>query len=395
MLINQNKQRATTNAIPSKWGCQASVRLAAIYILLLINLPVCAQLPWYLLSDATTVDCSTKIEVDKNKTRTIFAAEGISPANLLIDFSSDFAINRHQSGESGKHWETIVSTDEDGVKAKISFHWKSDTQPIENENICVVRGSRSYGSDGKLMQEFEAELPIAEGRKIGKNNIRLEFSNGQLTVFAGNPERVYAGSLEIGSVTEVEIAANSKLKLSDLKLTRSADCPNLSGDAAHCAFSPEGLPQIALNELGEITAKGIGGYWQPLDRETDAKWAIPAERYFLAIAPHSDLLPIIGVDQPFVESRYSAHTGLPAQLHENAPLYDIFAIDGDRGELKGELFATPFADYYELRWLDTSGDPILFDLTASLENDAILTLYFPLWHCTLRFSRSIPSKSFK
>ena len=58
--------------------------------------------------------------------------------------------------------------------------------------------------------------------------------------------------------------------------------------------------------------------------------------------------------------------------------------------VKGRLKPTVFIDHYDLEWTDATFETIDRDIHASVTDNAILTLSFPLLNTTFRFSKMPP-----
>ncbi|MCH5346984.1 MAG: hypothetical protein J1E63_07730 [Muribaculaceae bacterium] len=57
------------------------------------------------------------------------------------------------------------------------------------------------------------------------------------------------------------------------------------------------------------------------------------------------------------------------------------------GMVKGHLSPTIFANHYNVTWNDSQAEPITLDVSANVEQGAILSIAFPRYRATLRFSR--------
>lgn len=56
--------------------------------------------------------------------------------------------------------------------------------------------------------------------------------------------------------------------------------------------------------------------------------------------------------------------------------------------IKGRLKAMPFAAHWDLLWYDSDMRLISRDINASMEQNSILSLNFPLMKSTIRFYRA-------
>lgn len=142
----------------------------------------------------------------------------------------------------------------------------------------------------------------------------------------------------------------------------------------YAAIAP---PVWTLNELKEYFAKSIDpleGFWTYLDRTNNPDEAYPGGRYTLATVANG-------------------HQG-----------YDIIMVGGAThypriwqcGTIKGELLPTIFVDTYRLRWRTAKGEwmDINHDLSATIDNNALLTLRFPIVDTTIRLSK-VPLSSLR
>lgn len=108
------------------------------------------------------------------------------------------------------------------------------------------------------------------------------------------------------------------------------------------------------------------GIWKALDRNTDSRYALPGGRYTLAIVPAD------------AQGEYDILYLEGAEVHSSS---------WTAGMRKGKLKPTAFKDHYDLIWYDSAMECIEYDATASVEQETILSLNFPLLKSTLRFVR--------
>ena len=109
------------------------------------------------------------------------------------------------------------------------------------------------------------------------------------------------------------------------------------------------------------------GFWAYFDRDTDPALASIGGSYELATVPRDD----------------------------GEPGYFIIYLGGARpgsqwrpGEVKGILSPTIFSHHYDLVWLDEQGLSMTAEQSATFDaSGALLTLSFPLYKATVRFSR--------
>lgn len=114
------------------------------------------------------------------------------------------------------------------------------------------------------------------------------------------------------------------------------------------------------------------GIWDYLDAETDDRRARRGGRYSLAIVPSAqgqgwDLIYLGGATVN--SGRWTT------------------------GMLKGRLRPTIFKDHYDVEWIDATFSPMTLDVSAQIEQDAVITFSFPRYKSSLRFSlRPIPRR---
>lgn len=116
------------------------------------------------------------------------------------------------------------------------------------------------------------------------------------------------------------------------------------------------------------SSDSIEGFWKYLDRQNDPRYAKLGGRYVIALVKD-----------------------------DNEPgAYDIIYIDGAEtmgqcwysGMRKGRLRPTIFQSHYDLCWYDSTFESHTEDVHASITDNSILTLSFPMLKTTLRFSKA-------
>ena len=118
-----------------------------------------------------------------------------------------------------------------------------------------------------------------------------------------------------------------------------------------------------------ISASGdpLEGYWSYLDRENDPDYARMGGRYLLAMVKSADVSG--GYDILYID-------GAEVMAKECQPLMR-----------KGRLRPTIFMSHFDLEWVDSTFADMTDDIHASVTDNAILTLSFPLLKTTMRFSK--------
>lgn len=97
-----------------------------------------------------------------------------------------------------------------------------------------------------------------------------------------------------------------------------------------------------------------------------------------------------------VRARRGGRYSLAVVASESGDGWDIIylggaAVNSDKwvpGMLKGHMRRTIFKDHYDVEWIDATFRPMRFDVSAQIEQGAILQFNFPRYKSTLRFSLS-------
>lgn len=131
--------------------------------------------------------------------------------------------------------------------------------------------------------------------------------------------------------------------------------------------APRRVPEEVLDSLPALISRSEDpniGLWNYLDRDNNANLAILAGTYTLATLPN-------GPDGYMI-----VYLG-GAQQNKDA---------WTPGRIKAYLRRTPFANHYDLIWLDAYGRPAPPESYATVDAaNGIMTLVFPLVETTLRF----------
>lgn len=199
---------------------------------------------------------------------------------------------------------------------------------------------------------------IAFGR--GENSYSVEIDSCRTI-------RVYAGKRHLNQAiffTLPEILEGGGIYIQSTGCVRVADLVYAREKFSSSPTSIWNLEQ--LQDHFKASNIAIEGFWQYLDRDNDERYARPGGKYTLAI----------------VKSTY-------------ADGFDILYIDGAKVNqpnwhpcmIKGRLKPTIFKNHYNLEWYDSSMKLMNDEQSASIEQSSILTLSFPLYKTSLRFSK--------
>lgn len=106
-------------------------------------------------------------------------------------------------------------------------------------------------------------------------------------------------------------------------------------------------------------------FWEYLDCTTNPDMAVAGGRYRLA-----------GISDG--EGGYDLIYAGGASV--NPDLWHI-------GMIKAKLKPTIFENHYNVEWYDSNAESIIYDVSADIEQESILSINFPRYQSTLRFSR--------
>ena len=190
--------------------------------------------------------------------------------------------------------------------------------------------------------------------------IEINCSTGSATIFVGKTT--------IQPVLTINLTPDETQGAIGFKASSKTNIELVVGEYIADPIALLGIPYtktIIENKMGSDKSPVLG-YWQYLDRNTDADYMRPGGKYSLAIIPT-----------------------------DNTERFDIVYLDGadvngnkwEYGMIKGILETTPFKDHFNLIWFDAEMNPISDECSATLESKSILRLDFPLLKSSVRFSR--------
>lgn len=285
--------------------------------------------------------------------------DGNGVASFSIEGRATVKRRRKQTGLNSSYWGFTVKDGNDSVKVTLrqvvddygDFFDKRYTRVTTelNGNILCSRD---------LADEFSTE----SGR-YNSLGITYNYDTSTLSVFGG------ARTCE--TILDFDLP---KLHVANPHVyVWAVGEINLSSLSAETTYNPSYFlssdwTMDGLNEHFAHSSDPIEGYWEYLDRKNDPKYARLGGRYVLAIV--KDL--------------------------NNSDDYNILYIDGAETlssqwtpfMIKGSLKGTAFQQHYDLTWFDSTFQLIDKDIHASITDNAILTLNFPLLKTELRFSKN-------
>lgn len=118
--------------------------------------------------------------------------------------------------------------------------------------------------------------------------------------------------------------------------------------------------------LNKNTTNQVEGIWKYLDRDTDSRYCRLGGEYTVAIIADGNS---IGYDIIYLDGAQTARSAWQP------------------GMIKGHLSPTQFLDHYDLVWYDATMNRINTECSATMEQNAILRLDFPLLKATMRMAK--------
>lgn len=207
--------------------------------------------------------------------------------------------------------------------------------------------------------QWKIKSNIAYGKKDNTIAVELNAANNSVKLLAGNK------SLHL--IHQFTSTVNPTLGYSGVTTYGCADISLLvteqEPDLAASLSTPWTLHDIE-DYLSSASHNGIEGFWKYLDRDNDERYCRLGGKYTVAIIKSGDGYDILFID--------GAQT--------NSPLWHA-------GMKKGHLTPTIFENHYDLTWFDATFRPASDECNATIEQNAILTLNFPLLKSSIRLSK--------
>lgn len=261
------------------------------------------------------------------------------------------------------HFYTLTFHDRDSDDAlTVEFHHGTDAYGFSMERQFVQISARRLRADGNTTELYCEKIYTGLNFGPEANTLVAELSpDGNVTLLAGHLMLTELATFDSGmhliGAQTATFASRGPVAVADLVY---AYTPDQSGKL----FT--GHTEQSLMALLSNDRPAPEGVWKYLDRDNDERYARLGGDYKLAIVPSA--------------------TGEG---------FDIIYLDGAKvkgslwkpGMLKGRLTPTVFTGQYNLVWYDSHMRPIHREASASVQQGAILTLSFPLYKTTLRFSR--------
>lgn len=238
----------------------------------------------------------------------------------------------------------------------VTLSCDSSSSPFNDSPETIVQVTDSTGAT-IFSGRYDKGFGTARGEE---NTLMAEVS--------GNYIRLWGGITYLSPIFEQSVSGAVDL----------TPCVTTEGELSLSTVAVETYPDRALllattltpDSIAAVIATAAGGdtpvgYWSYLDGENDDRMARNGGRYRLAIIPDSDggyLAIYLG------GAEVNRHSWLP-------------------GMIKARLYPTRFRDHFETVWYDTEMRPVDHDVSASLEQGALLTISLPVYRTKLRFAR--------
>jgi len=227
---------------------------------------------------------------------------------------------------------------------------------IDNPEATISLGSMASGTDILMAQ---THLNSGQNFDLGYNSMAVEWRDGQTKVYSGSNRLKLAvsASSAVPQSTVCGLLSGDSLLVSSLIV--ESEIP--ASRPLQTKWTPDAL-------LGYLSAStdSIEGLWQHLDRTNDPAKARMGGTYTVATVwnPDTEVYDIIYMDGATVNPR----SWIP-------------------GMRKGHLHPTIFQDHFDLVWYDALCKPVSRGCNASITQQAILELDFPLMDTRIRMSR--------
>lgn len=312
------------------------------------------------------VMCSLSSMAQHNRSRRDFTLPADSTYNVSIASNIEKATisariamskNDERHGMSKHYWTLFWNKESDSKYNYVTFQCGNTNYGdyIDQRFARITVGRHINGNDSII---FTKDLQGGLNRSTGFNSVLLEYCNDrELNIFVGHKEYqlLCSCSAPLISCSDCGITGNVNLNIQSFVTKNFID------------KSIELTSSWTLQTLKEYFAKTTDvyeGFWTYLDRDNDVKKAKCGGRYTFALV-------------------------------KNANGYDIIYISGAEtnstkwkcGIIKGQLRNTIFNNHYDLIWHDAMFETISTDAHADIIDNVILSLQFPLYDTTIRFSK--------
>ncbi len=300
----------------------------------------------------------TPISVRDSAITVFHRAESFSK-RLVVESRVAMSGIKERAGMAPAYWGFNVAGRNDTLVVTIR-HGNTDFGDLLDQRFTRIQVTR--GKKMLFSQDYMDGFATSSG-SFNTMILELDREDGRMSLSGGDHSVVLIAEIPYKTDNladmRVDVWAKGEMCLS-----------SLSSEVWHSAESrlATGWTIDDLNEYFSRSADPVEGYWRYLDRQNDPQYARLGGRYVLAVVKNE----------------------------MSGGYYDVIYISGAEtmagrwtpGMLKGNLYPTVFQFHYDLCWYDSTFEPITRDIHASVTDNAILTLSFPLLKATLRFSKA-------
>jgi len=271
----------------------------------------------------------------------------------IVECRAAILNDRPLQGLSSRSWGLVIARDYTVsiTSGNISL------DDIVNEPYCLIAVTRG----DSVMASAKITRDVATMPRRYNTLIAALDKSGKVAISVGNtiPKPVLDVKLPVNPLSEPpQLTVCGQIDVSTLVAETIVEPVAL----IEC-LPPDSLSILLKRVAG--SANPVEGVWDFLDRDTDNSMARQGGRY--------SLLSVAGEDGN-IDILYLGGAVVNAQSWRP-------------GMKKGRLRPTIFNQSYELDWTDATGESMGPDCHATIEQGAILTLNFPLYKSSLRFSR--------
>lgn len=278
---------------------------------------------------------------------------------LFLDMNISLSNNGDGHGMSKSEWGITWSHKNDDYY-KIMFRCGNtdygdllDTRFMNIEVTHIKSGKTDIIKRFRITEDFDMYN--------GCNRVTLEIYKNEIRLFGGNKDIVHIGSLKIGSSPGGVFTIFSKN--TNLKVQPIAGEYGINKVEK---LSSKYQNETVLDSSIIKSKNPLVGYWKYLDRNNNPDMARLGGYYRLAIVEENGEFLILYIS--------------------NAEVNKTF---WQSGMIKGRLTPTIFKDHYDVVWYDAEMLEINKEVHASVINNVILSIEFPLYKTTLRFSKEL------
>lgn len=264
------------------------------------------------------------------------------------------------SGTKG-HWGIILG-DNEGTHYEIRLQLREDNGGFETGHTAIL-SVISLTADGEDSALSVNEIKKGIGNHPGEyNSILVETYGDKTLVYAGQRELMFVTEFQSGHILS---PGKCGLTVKDGRLTVADFITSTIPDRRHPLKTDMTAIDAEKTALDAMATDSPCGVWSYLDGENDERYGRQGGRYRLAIMP-------------------DGNNGFIAVYLSGA---EINRDSWEEGMIKARMTPTVFKGHYDVTWFDSEMNPILHDVSATIEQDALLTFSFPVYRTKIRLSR--------